>query len=256
LNDLVAKYKIRFVKNRLNIRWGSFSIIQCNLQGIKEILKDKLKFDHLVILSGQDFPLMENSKILDFFSKYVNTSFVHSVSFFDNCSHIMDRISKHHFFLPFNKLIVFPYSGENKLKKYINIILAKSKLFEHPRNFHEYKTIYFGSNWVRLSFKATNFINDYSQNHSLKFFKLSLNSDEIFYQTILLQASEEDRGLIINENLTFTHWDRPEELYPLPLDLNDFNRLKSSSKLFARKFDSKISKELINKITLEMISLQ
>lgn len=254
LSDLVNQYPIRFVKKRIPVRWGSFSIIQSNLNGIKEILDEKIPFEHLIILSGQDFPLVDNHKILGHFSNFPNTSFVHHVNYFESCQHILDRISSYHFFLPKNKMIVYPYSGKNRFKIWINWILEKSQLMKYPRNIAEFKTIYFGSNWVRLSYKATNYINDYCKTHSLKFFKLSLNSDEIFYQTILLHANEEDRGLIINENLTFTHWDRPEELYPSPLDLADLNRLKLSGKLFARKFDSTISKELLSKIYSDVMN--
>jgi hypothetical protein len=80
----------------------------------------------------------------------------------------------------------------------------------------------------------------------MTFFKQSFIPDEIFYQTILLNATETERGKIINENLTFTHWDRPDELYPNPLDLDDLHRLNASSKLFARKFDSRLSKDLLS----------
>lgn len=254
LGDLVTQYPIRFVKNRITVRWGSFSIIQSNLNGIKEILQENIHFDHLIILSGQDFPLVENQKILDHFSNFPNTSFVHHVNFFDSCQHIMDRISKYHFFLPKNKMIVYPYSGKNIFKIWINQILEKSNLLKYPKNIVDFKTIYFGSNWVRLSYKAAKYIQFYSSSNSLRYFKQTLNSDEIFYQTILLHASEDERGLIINENLTFTHWDRPAELYPSPLNLADLNRLTLSGKLFARKFDSTISKELLSKIHSEMMN--
>lgn len=245
LDDLKTQFPIRFVNNRVNVRWGSFSVIQSNLNGIKQILLDKTTFDHLVILSGQDFPLVSNQEIIDYFAKYDETSFVHHMNFLDNCAHLLDRVSKYHFFLPKNKLIVYPYSGNNKLKTFINTLLAYLKPLKLPRTISDNKTLYFGSNWVKLSYKATSFINHYCSSNTMTFFKQSFIPDEIFYQTILLNAAETERGKIINENLTFTHWDRPDELYPNPLDLDDLQRLKSTSKLFARKFDSKVSKNLL-----------
>ena len=253
LDDLKTQFPIWFVNNRVNVRWGSFSVIQSNLNGIKQILLDKTSFDHLVILSGQDFPLVSNQEITDHFAKYDETSFVHHMNFLDNCNHLLDRVSKYHFFLPKNKLIVYPYSGNNRLKTLINIFLAYLKPLKLPRDISEHKTLYFGSNWVKLSYKATNFINHYCSSNSLTFFKQSFIPDEIFYQTILLNATETERGKIINENLTFTHWDRPDELYPKPLDLDDLPRLKDSKKLFARKYDSVLSKELLIKVKSELI---
>ncbi len=253
LDDLKVKFPIRFVNNRVNVRWGSFSVIQSNLNGFKQILLDKLTFDHMVILSGQDFPLVSNHEIMGHFSNYDETSFVHHINFQDKCAHLLDRVSKYHFFLPNNKLIVYPYSGNNKLKTLINILLAYLKPLKLPRDISEHKTLYFGSNWVKLSYKATNFINHYCSSNSLTFFKQSFIPDEIFYQTILLNATETERGKIINENLTFTHWDRPDDLYPKPLDLDDLPRLKVSKKLFARKYDSVLSKDLLIKVKSELI---
>ena len=252
LDDLKAQFPIRFVNNRVNVRWGSFSVIKSNLNGIKQILLDKNTFDHLVILSGQDFPLVSNQEIIEHFAKYDETSFVHYTNFLDNCAHLLDRVSKYHFFLPKNKLIVYPYSGNNKLKTLINTLLAYLKPLKLPRTISDNKTLYFGSNWVKLSYKATCFINHYCTSNPMTFFKQSFIPDEIFYQTILLNATETERGKIINENLTFTHWDRPDELYPNPLDLDDLQRLKSTGKLFARKFDSVLSKELLITVKSEL----
>jgi hypothetical protein len=257
INDIIEEFNITVVNKKINVRWGTFSQIESNLVGIRTIINSGIKFNHLFILSGTDYPLIKNAELFEYLEKYSDTSFIHYDDFFNNESLVL-RVLNYHFFLPFNKKIEYPYIGNNIFKKMINSILKYSGLIKFPKDLSLFPTIYFGSNWVKLSYKATLFLNDYvaKSPKELSFFKSTMNPDEIFYQTIFLNSTIEERGEIINNNLLYTHWDRPEELYPNPLDLEDFERFNLKTKFFARKFHSKISKPLIDKINDELLSIR
>ncbi len=82
-----------------------------------------------------------------------------------------------------------------------------------------------------------------------KFFKRTAVPDEIFFQTILMNSSYRSR--IVNDNKRYLDYNRgippPGVGYgPKILTKDDFEKMKKSNKLFARKFDSAIDKEVLN----------
>src|SRR6478735_10646508 len=47
-----------FVLNkRVNITWGSYSIVQATLDGLSSIIASNKNYDYINLLSGQDYPL-------------------------------------------------------------------------------------------------------------------------------------------------------------------------------------------------------
>ena len=56
-----------FVKNREKVRWGAYSIVQATVNGFEQIIASGINYQHITLLSGQDYPLKCNSAILDFF---------------------------------------------------------------------------------------------------------------------------------------------------------------------------------------------
>ena len=61
--------------------------------------------------------------------------------------------------------------------------------------------------------------------------------DESFFQSII--SNSPFRARIVSDDLRYTDWENPNPLYPRTLDSDDFERLMSSPKLIARKFDER-----------------
>ncbi|WP_234736905.1 beta-1,6-N-acetylglucosaminyltransferase [Tellurirhabdus bombi] len=238
---------VRFVQKRYHAQWGRYTFVEAKLAGIQEIIDSQQLFDQLIILSGQDYPLVSSEAISTHFSAYPNCSFVHHVPITQLEANMHDRVSKYHFYLPLNRAIIYPYDNGGWLKKRINAAIRLSGQFPLPRPALLGYPFYFGSNWVRLSWKATNYLlkKVASFPEIATFFRRTLVSDEFFFQTLLLNASEEERGIIINSNCTFTHWNRPPEAYQTPLSMNDLESSLTSQCLFARKFNELYDKKLL-----------
>ena len=66
----------------------------------------------------------------------------------------------------------------------------------------------------------------------------------IFFQTLILNSSFKDT--VINETLREIQWNGQSN--PKVYTINDYEMLKQSTALFARKFDSDIDHEIIEKI--------
>ncbi len=240
IKELQDLKNVFFVENRCNGDWGWFPFVQGNIEGIKAIQKSGYNYDHLVILSGQDYLLCNNMELVNRLAKNKAASFVHWVKVTeDNNAHLTDRVLKYHIKLPLKKKIVYPYATHSLTKKIINKALAVTGAYPLPRVIPGNRALYFGSNWLRFSRKAVHYILKVLQEEPdyPAFFKSTLLAEEHFFQTILLNATEEETGPIINSNFTFCHWKRAPELYPVPLGMSDLDLLLNSGDLLARKFD-------------------
>src|SRR4029077_3062334 len=79
-----------------------------------------------------------------------------------------------------------------------------------------------------------------------RYFKYVFIPDESFFQSIL--SNSPFQAKILSNNLRYADWDNPNPKYPKTLDMSDFEKLKSSPFLFARKLDPSHSRELLNRL--------
>jgi hypothetical protein len=67
---------VHFVVNRCNGDWGWFPFVQANIEGIRAIEASGFDYDHLVILSGQDYLLCDNADLVQRLRENHTSSFV------------------------------------------------------------------------------------------------------------------------------------------------------------------------------------
>jgi len=77
--------------------------------------------------------------------------------------------------------------------------------------------------------------------------------DEMFFQSILANSSYREK--IESDDLRYADWQNPNPLPPKTLETSDFENLKLSPKLFARKFDTNRSRDLLIKIDDEIFAM-
>ncbi len=70
----IKRSKIFFTE-RINVSWGAFSIIECELNLLKLAINGNYGYYHL--LSGVDLPIKSKDKISEFFEANNGTEFVH-----------------------------------------------------------------------------------------------------------------------------------------------------------------------------------
>ena len=87
----------------------------------------------------------------------------------------------------------------------------------------------------------------YTQQHPefLRRFHYSFCAEELYFQTLL--CNSEYRDCLVDDNLRYIDWSKGRGSTPVVLDMRDYDTLKASPCLFARKFDV-ASHDLILKI--------
>lgn len=230
---------------RIDVRWGDYSIVSAEFALFAEAF-NRGPYAHYHILSGSDLPIKSTEDILKFFDQHPNQEFV---TYWRSESAMADARFKtdyYHFLMCYEK---------SSLPRLLSIGLAKLRLLISnilyqvlgPRTYPF--TIYKGSNWISITHRAVALLLE-KADYINKTFRYTRNADEIFAHTILWDSELRDyihQGGEIQYDLHYTNWAMGASS-PKTLTEDDLDSVLSSSCLFARKFSSRESAELIKQI--------
>lgn len=216
---------VYFIRKRFSINWAGYSMVRAMIESSREILNSGNSYDFISTISGQDYPIKSNQEILSFFSNHLGYSFMHLEEHHSVWwSRALQRYEKYH-------LTDFHFSGKGRVEILLNMFLPKRKL-PLPNTMEGGP----GSQWWSLSTESlayvVKFFDDHPNLHT--FWRFTWGGDEFIISTILMNSPFS--GKIVKDNMRYMNWltDSPN---PKILTTSDFVQLKSSSYLFARKFD-------------------
>jgi hypothetical protein len=227
---LINNKNIFLVKKRTKIYWAGWGTIQATLNGFAEILPTK-KYDYINVISAQDFPLKSAEYIYDYINKRNGTEFI-TCETLDTWK-VAPRITKYH-------LINWRVPGKYRLGDFLTKVLPARK-FPLPY------TIVGRANWFTLTTKAAQYILDFLKKHPAykRYFKYCWGADEFIFSTILYNNGFKDK---IADNLLYVDWSSGKA-HPKILNSEDYDALKASDKLFARKFDMDTDSLILEKLS-------
>ncbi len=270
LEAVGEKRNVFFVPGRKKINWMGFS----QIESILELIKFARNFncDYYNLLSGSDYPIKSNEFIFEFFSK----TDLEFLTFW----RLEDRPSWFHkvqLWYTIDWVPILNYQNA-KFRRYYWGYFYKVSLFIPKRRFPQGFIPYGGSDWWSLSIKAiTLILNTVNNNPKLvSFFRYTQCPSELFFHTIILNS---ELAAKVNNYRQYNEWREtlangceatdspmlPEEDFnlryidwsfsrtgglgrPAVLDTSDFEALKNSKCLFARKFDEILSSGLADRV--------
>lgn len=239
----IPKYSEIHFTDRINVTWGDFSQVKAEIILLKAAVENESKgkkYSYFHLISGCDLPIKSNDEIHEFFKENNGKEFIHFSS--EKVSEqSIGRIRYYHFFrnkrtfvrklISYSVLKVEKLLGVNRLKK---------------DNFKVQK----GCNWFSITGDFAEYIVA-NMNKWEKIFKYSYCADEVFVQTILLNSPFKDNLYMpnCNNNLIacarLIDWHRDN---PYVFRKEDFYLIKSSSAMFARKFDMNIDSDIVDMV--------
>ena len=225
---LTNKKNVFLVNNRTKIYWAGYGTIQATLNGFREIIPKG--YDYINVISAQDFPL----KSADYIYRYINDrqgkEFIMCDSIEDEWREAAPRFRDYH-------LINWQIPGRHRLEKLLNKILPARKF---PLDYE----IVGRANWFTLTPGAAQYVLDFLDEHPevVRYFKYCWGADEFIFATILYNSKFRDKIL---DNLVHVIWYEGKG-HPEILTSKNFNELKASDKLFARKFDVEVDSTIID----------
>ncbi len=243
---------ISFVE-RVDSRWGGFGSVQASLNGLKAIKNSGKNFDQILLVSGQDYPIKSNAYINEFFETSPYSIFVDYFPIPNYKKWPGDRggwyrVDK--YYIGLKKHQMFMSKSLNLLSRFLPFLRRKT-----PNNMKPFT----GSQWWSMDMYALNYILDYDAKHPgyRAFHQYTFVPDELYVHMILANSTDEQiRKNMISDNKRFMIWEKSHSAHPNTILKKDFDAIKSSGHLFARKFDAKVDSEILDIIDAKLLNIQ
>lgn len=236
---LEALPNVYFINNRVDVKWAGFSTVIATFECIKEIVGTGIRYAFINFLSGQDYPLKSPAYIHDFFKKNIGKEFLSYRDIKNDWKEGLIRM-ENYFLSSYNFL------GKHRLEQLINKVMPRRKL---PHKLHPYGKSMF---WMLSPEIAMYVVNKVEQDKKLRqFFSFCWASDEFVFQTMILNSKHKDK--VVNNNYRYIDWSAGGA-NPKVLDETDFEHLKTTKMLFARKFDMINKPEILNLIDNNLLT--
>ena len=238
--EIPKKSKCIFTE-RTDVKWGSYSQINCEMVLLKEAVKTEHAYYHL--LSGMDLPIKTQDEIHEFFEKHAGLEFVD-----EDLPKISDaalsRVKYAHKF----------YGKAGSAKDILGALYTKGQRLLGVDKTKKYGDIIFqkGRNWFSITHGLAKLVVE-KEAWIKEVFEKSVCGDEMFLQTVA--RNSEYASKICNPNTMpdvpdtrYIDWERGSNNNPYVFREADFEELKKASGLFARKFDLNIDKKIVEKL--------
>jgi len=281
---------LHFVEDRRKIAYMGFSMVEAVLRLMDRAATSE-RFKYYTLLSGVDYPVKPREVIRDFFAEANQElivywkladrpSWLHKVEYYYFCD-----------WIPVRGLLPPKLSHIRKASRYLPYVYWKT-FRKHRDRFPKRRfpfpgvEPYGGSQWWSLTHEAVQFVLEFvrEQPNFSRFYRFTHSPDEMFFQTILLNSElgekaihferyhrwsietpyeeKTDTGRIPEEsfNMRYIDWSGPPSGaprgYPAVLDESDFESLRGTSSLFARKFDQHTSSRLLDRIDRSLLGVE
>ncbi|MFC4872876.1 beta-1,6-N-acetylglucosaminyltransferase [Negadavirga shengliensis] len=236
-----------FISRKYKVNWGGVNFLKAMLHLGKEALKNK-EVGYIHSVSGQHFPIKTAFEIKNFFHENAGKEFM---EFFrlptERWAHGgLNRVEYYNLYDTFNSKTTTGF-------KAIKLALILQRLLRIKRKpLKDFPVLYGGSAWWSFSAACLAYTVDYAESHpaSMKRLEYTLCAEEMFFQTVIMNSPF--KASVVNDNLTLVCWEFRNGNSPATLDNSDFQNLMKSEKLFARRFDYPVSKELMTLLKEEL----
>lgn len=229
----LSDYANTSLLERKDAIWGGYSLVDAQLRGIETLVTSGATWDYFINLSGQDFPLKNQTSIMEYLSKFDCYEFI--------------KIANQHQVRP---------ETMHRIKNYVQELngeLVISTVSDRP--FLNGVTPYIGNQWMILSRDFCEFITYSPEVNIFKdFYRNTLIADESFFQTVLMNTTFKSK--IIFDDKREIDWVESSDIKLRPRDFltGDSDMLINSSNLFARKFDETIDSNILGILECNMKS--
>ena len=222
------KGRLTLLENRMDVRWGHVSIVQCELLLLETALA-RGGYDYYHIISGATLPLKPFSELDAFFDKQGGRSVLSGLRKDEAVQETLKMRRYSCFLRDFQSTNPFRKAASQWLWR--ACIAAQKKLgIEANRG----KVFYKASQWLSLTEEAARYLCARKE-PILKTYRRAFCGDEYFIPSELMASPLQER-LINDDMYLFVKMNRASpDTYPL----EKYDELTRSGYLFARKFSEK-----------------
>ena len=235
-----------YFANRMNIYWGTLSILRCELSLLEEAVKKNYAYYHLI--SGVDFPL----KSQDYIHDYLENEDHEFISCHRDGDYGDNFFYKIKFYYPLMKIVGRGYFEGNRKKDKLLRKIAKAQYditcFQKKHNFDRTRkyanTEFFkGDQWFTITHCFAMYILE-NKKKLVKMYRLTNGCDEIAICTLAMNSEFAQK--VNGNSLRHIDWNRGG---PYEFKLADLDELTNSEDFYARKISFNNEPLLVNRLT-------
>ncbi len=217
---------------RHKLYWGAFGHVRATIEGLDELYRRSAQFDYVALLTGQDYPIKPAATIERTLAESGGRSFMAHDRLPGGWVDGMQRITHWH-----SRRVGVPRGWHLRVPI--------------RRRFPQPLEPYGGSSYWWLSREAVDYVRRFLAERPdiLRFFEHVDVPDEILFHTILMNSPLRDQ--VVCDELRHVDWTR--EPLPAILGTGDFEALRRSQKLVARKFDPRVDAQILDLIDRELL---
>jgi hypothetical protein len=224
---LTSDLDVRFVDRHVCF-WGGFGFVAAALKGIDALVRGSIPFDYAILLSGQDYPLRSPQGIETFFAQSEGRSYMT------------------HRRLPYSAWD--PRGGFDRIEKWH--LVSRHALHLRllwKRRIPGHLTPFGGEAWWNFSRPVAEYVHEFvaGNRRYVRFFEHVLHPSELFFQTIVMNSPHAEH--VVDDHLRYIDWGR-DLSRPKSLGVDDLERIVTSGKLFARKFDAGVDSAILDRL--------
>lgn len=244
--DIVVRSNVFVLQDRIDVKWGHISQVLATLNLMKAVKASGKEYDYVWLISGQDFPIKSNQFIHTKLQENTQVNYIEIIKKEDN--RYLRYLKRNTTWYPtWGASPVFIMRVLRKLYNYATGGATKS--WFKRKNYLGVEWA-FGSSWFTITYQAMCYILEQVESKPyLQYFKNCICPDESFFQTILFNSPYKET---CQNNLVYVDWSEGKK-NPKILTDEDYEALKKSDKLIARKFEgdismtvAELSKEILN----------
>ena len=250
---------IRFIDKRERCVWGDFSIVRATIRLMEAASEEQGIF---ILMSGQDYPIQSQGYINDFLERNKEFDFIEIEPLEEKWKPKMvkDKLEHYHIlhseerghsncYAPFAHCSVF-----QKLRTLTHLLKGRLSrknfrlLCSLPKRVAPFERQYAGSQFWAFSERTFYAVLQYIREHKAaleEYYKYTSSPDEIYFHSVLMDLVAKDSTIKLKDPITYVNYFRKNNVFIT----DDFEKLSSAKgKLFARKFDTDIDIEILNKL--------
>jgi len=250
---------IRFIEPRERCVWGDFSIVRATIHLMEAASKEQGVF---ILMSGQDYPIQSQGYINAFLESNKEFDFIEIEPLEEKWKPKMvkDKLEHYHIlhseerghsncYAPFAHCSVF-----QKLRTLTHLLKGRLSqknfrlLCSLPKRVAPFERQYAGSQFWAFSERTFYAVLNYIREHKVAlegYYKYTSSPDEIYFHSVLMDLVAKDSTIKLKDPITYVNYFRKNNVFIT----EDFEKLSSAKgKLFARKFDTDIDIEILNKL--------
>ena len=246
-----------FCKSRYYIQWGGFNQVKYQLEMLKTCIESGKRFDRIFILTGQDYPIRSNAEIESELNNNPRKEYITglNISNLRKPSKLRHKITLYHFFRDLEGItykVKKIFSGGSRLLMRLLPIRKKPYIMVDGKRWD----IWQASGYMCLTWDCACYVLHEMEHNKkmMQYFRYSFVPEEMVIPTIIFNSPYKKNASVYPYNqydglkslsaITYFNYGKSIQVFKL----EDYDELKNSGKMFARKFESGTSDSLMDKL--------